>query len=397
MKKADLAIYGGKPVTQPEPLRSTVGGEESAAIKQLIDDTGVLSSFRGGEKVRAFEAAFAEYVGTKYAIATTSGTTALHASVAALELAPDDEVIVPAMTFVSTASVIVQEGARVVFADVDEYYGLDPVDVEAKITDRTKAIIPVHLYGQPVDMDEILRIARKHNVVVIEDACQSHGAMFDSVKTGALGDIGCFSFFQSKNMTTGEGGMITTSDEMLYEKLRLRREHGSPSSSSTWYDYRLLGFNYNMTEMQGAVGVVQLRKLDDMNAGRIRNATDYSERLSGLNLTLPAVRPRATHVRHNYPILLPQHLAPRRDFFVKALKAEGIPVDIAYPSPLYASKLFKDLGVGGDCSFTEDYTSRLFTLFTDISITPKVVADSEVAIKKVLAYMEEYPSDDSDA
>ena len=390
MTDRELALHGGAPVARLTPMKYTIGKEESDAVRRLIDDTGILSSFRGGEKVREFEVAFAKYVGAKYAIATTSGTAALHASVAALNLSSTDEVIVPAMTFVSTASVVAQEGATVVFADVDKYYGLDPVDLEKKITEHTRAIIPVHLYGQPVNMKEISRIAKKHSLVVIEDACQSHGATLDGVKTGALGDVGCFSFFQSKNMTTGEGGMITTSSEELYEKMRLRREHGSPSDSKTWYDYRVLGFNYNMTEMQGAVGVVQLQKLDNMNAGRVRNAKEYDTSLKGLGLTVPAIRSGVTHVHHNYPVLLPKLLAPKRDFFVEALRAEGVPVDVAYPHPLYKSELFINLGVAGDCPKAEDYTSRLFNLFTDVSITTEVVADTVTAVKKVLSYIESH-------
>jgi dTDP-4-amino-4,6-dideoxygalactose transaminase len=383
-----LAIHGGTPVTTMGDLTFNIGEEESNAVKKLIDSTGILSSFRGGKTVHEFEEAFALYVGAKYAIATTSGTTALHTSVAALGLAPDDEVLVPAMTFVSTASVVVQEGASVVFVDVDDTYCMDPVDLESKITSHTKAIIPVHLYGQPAKMDEINDIAKKHGLIVIEDACQSHGALYNSKKTGSLGDIGCFSFYQTKNMTCGEGGMITTSDEGLYKKLRLRREHGSPSDSSTWYNYTVLGYNYNMTEMQAAVGLVQLRKLDAMNQGRVAIAALYDEHLKGLELTLPKARDEIVHVRHNYPVLLPARFTSERDFFVSALRAEGIPVDVAYPKALYDTELFINLGISGDCPKVEEYVYRLVTLFTDGSITEQSVIHTATAIKKILAYLE---------
>lgn len=388
MSKTELAINGGTPVTTMGAIVSSIGNEESSAVKEMIDTTGILSAFRGGEKVREFEAAFARYVGAEYAIATTSGTTALHTSVAALELQPEDEVLVPAMTFVSTASVVVQEGAKIVFVDVDEYFCIDPADLTAKITKNTKAVIPVHLYGQPANMEVINAIAKKHDLVVIEDACQSHGALYKGSRTGTLGDVGCFSFFQSKNMTTGEGGMITTSSRTLYDKLRLRREHGSPSDSTTWYNYQKLGYNYNMTEMQGAIGIVQLKKLDNMNAGRIGNASAYNTELAGLGLVLPKTREGVTHVHHNYPVLLPKKFAAQRDFFVEALRAEGIPVDIAYPKVLYETQLFIDLGISGNCPRAEDYTSRLFTLFTDISITKETIDHTKTAIEKILNYLE---------
>lgn len=384
-----LALHGGTPIMAMPPLISTVGAEESDAVKRMIDDTGVISAFRGGTTVREFEKSFAAYVGAKYAIATTSGTTALHASIAALELKPGDEVLVPALTFVSTASVVLQEFATVVFVDITEDYCMDPTDLASKITERSKAIMPVHLYGQPADMDEINKIAKQNGLIVIEDACQSHGAELNGKKTGALGDIGCFSFFQTKNMTTGEGGMITTSDEELYKKLRLRREHGSPADSSTWYNYATLGYNYNMTEMQAAIGVVQLKKLDAMNSTRVVNAKNYDKHLSGLPLTLPLVRDGVKHARHNYPVLLPAHLAPQRDFFVEALRAEGVPVDVAYPKALYETTLFVDRGITGKCPVAENVTSRLFTLFTDVSIDEQTIRQTKKAIIKVLSYMGE--------
>jgi dTDP-4-amino-4,6-dideoxygalactose transaminase len=280
--KTKLAIHGGRPVQKSGKIKSAIGKEELLAAKNVVKG-GVLSSFRGGNEVRSFESSFAEYVGASNGLATTSGTTALHTCVAALGLTPNDEVLVPALTFVSTASVVVQESAKVVFVDVGDDYCMDPGDLERKITPRSKAVIPVHLYGRPAPMDEIRKIAKKFNLVVIEDACQSHGATYKDSKTGSLGDAGCFSFFQTKNMTCGEGGMITTSSADYYDKLCQRREHGSPRSSTTWYNYEVLGYNYNMTEVQGAIGKVQLAKLDTMNNARIANAKLYDESLGGLD------------------------------------------------------------------------------------------------------------------
>lgn len=387
--KSKLAIFGGTPVlsTTP-PIKSSVGKAELAAVNSTLAD-GVLSAFRGGPRVRAFEKAFAAYVGTSYAVATTSGTTALHASLSALGLQKGDEVLVPAMTFVSTASVALQENLSVVFVDIDEYFCMDVDDLKSKITSKSKAIIPVHLYGQSARMREIMEIAAKHSLFVIEDACQAHGALDRDKKTGNLGDVGCFSFFETKNMTCGEGGMITTSNKKFYEQICLRREHGSPRNSSTWYDYKKLGYNYNMTELQGAIGLAQLAKLDDMNAARKANAALYSRHLKGLGLDLPKIRRGSQSVFHNYPVLLPKKLRSKRAFFVDAMRAEGIPIDIAYPTTLYQTELFVRLGIDGNCPFAEDASSRLFTLFTDSAINETVIMATSHAIQKILMYLKQ--------
>lgn len=382
-----LAIHGGKAVMEPPVLKYNIGIDEANAVKNVINESGVLSSFRGGKYVKEFEDQFAKYIGTKYAIATTSGTTALHASLAALNLKKGSEVLVPAVTFVSTASVVLQEHLIPVFVDIDEYFCMQPDDLLRKITNKSKAIIPVHLYGQPADMNKINKIAKKYNLSIIEDACQSHGAKYSTKHTGNLADVGCFSFFQSKNMTCGEGGMITTSNEELYKSILLKREHGSPRGSSTWYGYNTLGFNYNMTELQAAVGLVQLKKLDLMNKARSYNAKLYEKYLSDCGILLPKANVNATHVWHNYTCLLPKELAKDRDFFVEALKREGIPVDIAYPTVLYKTNLFIDTFGDSICPNAEDYTSRLFTLFTDISIDEAIINNTRIAIKKILNYL----------
>lgn len=385
--KENLAINGGDPVTTMPPLKNTIGAEELDAISRVVR-SGVLSSFRGGNNVHSFENAFADYVGAQYAIATTSGTSALHASVAALDLSPTDEVLVPALTFVSTASVVLQEGARVVFVDIDDTLCMSAEDLGRKITPNSRAIIPVHLYGQPADMSAIMSIAKAHDLLVIEDACQSHGAELDSRKTGSLGDIGCFSFFQTKNMTCGEGGMITTSSSSLYEKIRLKREHGSPHESSTWYNYKTLGYNYNLTEIQAAIGEVQLAKLDKMNLARQANAMHYDNYLSDLPLELPSARLGVKHVRHNYPVLLPENLASKRKFIVDALKAEGIPCDIAYPCPLYNTKLFDGPNFNRDCPYADNKSQRLVTLFTDSTIDEELIQLTQCAFYKIFTYLE---------
>lgn len=382
-----LAIHGGKPIRGMPPIKSPIGQEELAAAARVISN-GVLSNFRGGAEVRNFEKAFAQYIGSKYAVATTSGTTALHACIAALPLNHEDEVLVPALTFASTASVVIQEGAKVVFVDIDDTFCMDIQDLKAKISPKSKAIIPVHLYGQAANMEAINALAAEHGLVVIEDACQSHGAKFNNSRTGNLGKAGCFSFFQTKNMTTGEGGMITTSDEDFYKELCLRREHGSPRDSVTWYNYVELGYNYNMTELQGAIGLVQLKKLDKMNQQRINNANLYLKYLADTNLDLPKTAKNNTHVWHNFPVLLPVKYRKSRNFVLSALKAEGIPCDVAYPKPLYETDFFIKRNIGGNCPSAEEKSSRLITLFTDLSVDESLIIDTKVAFNKILNFLE---------
>lgn len=385
-----LAIYGGEKVFKKEcTMNNKFGQEEKEALIRVVEH-GSLSMFRGGPEVKGFEQEFADYAGVKYSAAATSGTASLHISLASLNLPKGSEVAVPALTFVSTASVVLQENLKPVFIDIDEHYCMDIKDLESKVNPNMKAVIPVHLYGHPADMDEINRIAKANNMFVIEDACQSHGAVYNGKKTGSLGDIGCFSFFETKNMTCGEGGMITSNQEQLINQIYLTKEHGSPRNSDTWYAYNRLGYNYNMTEMQGAIGRVQLKKLDANNDIRIHNAELYRKYLSPLGVEIAKDADNVKNVCHNMPILLPEQYADRRDFFVKAIREEGVPVDIAYPAPLYKTKLFTDLGYGDMfLKNVENMTKRMFTLFTDSSINEEIIKNSGIAIEKVLTYMKE--------
>jgi perosamine synthetase len=383
-----LAIFGGSKVFNKEcEMLNKFGKEEKDALERVVEN-GCLSAFRGGKEVRGFEKEFAEYVGTNYAVAATSGTAALHTSLASLNLPIGSEVAVPALTFVSTASVVLQEKLKPIFIDIDENYCMDPEDLKRKITNKTKAVIPVHIYGHPAKMNEINAIAKENEMYVIEDACQSHGAIYMGKKTGNLGHIGCFSFFETKNMTCGEGGMITCNDEELAKQIWLTKEHGSPRNSNTWYSYIRLGYNYNMTEMQGAIGRTQLKKLDFNNDIRIHNGSLYRKYLLPLGLEIASDAKDVKSVYHNMPVLLPEEYKTKRDFFVQALRAEGVPVDIAYPQPLYKTKLFTELGYGYEnLPKVEDVTARMFTLFTDSSINKEIIINSTTAIEKVLEYL----------
>jgi len=387
MRKNKLAIFGGEPIRkEPFVWKSSIGEEEKKAVIEVLE-SGRLSVFRGGNKVRKFERKFSDYCNSNYGIATTSGTTALHTAVSSLGIGPEDEVIVPSLTFVSTASIILQQGARPVFADIDkESYCMSAEDLESKITKKTKAIIPVHIFGHPAEMNKILSIARKHSLYIIEDAAQAHGAEYKGKKVGSFGDCGCFSFFQTKNMTCGEGGMVLSNDLGLYQELRLRREHGSPENQKTWYVYDILGFNYNMTELQAAIGIVQLEKLDYFNKRRRENAKFYFKKLKKTSLVLPQIKKDIYHVFHNFPVLLPKEISEVRDNFILAVKAEGVPIDVCYPSPLYKSKIFNELNGGVFCPNTEDISSRIITLFTDPCLTKKDLKDISDAVMKVSEY-----------
>ena len=237
-----------------EPL---VGEEEVNAVREVL----LSGMYVSGKKVKEFEEKFAEYIGTKYAIATSSGTAALHISLACLDIGPGDEVIVPPMTFFATIEAVLYQNAIPIFADVDENYCMDPKSIENVITNRTKAIIPVHLFGYSANMKRIMEIARKYDLYVIEDCAQAHGTEYYGKKVGSIGHIGAFSFFATKNMTTGEGGMITTNDEEVAKKAKMIRSHGMIDRDN----HIMLGYNYRMTEMEAAFGLVQLSKLDQLN------------------------------------------------------------------------------------------------------------------------------------
>ena len=243
--------------------RPNIGEDEKQAVLAVLN-SGMLAQ---GKQVQAFEEAFAAYCGVKYAVATSSGTTALHLALLAHNIGPGDEVITSPFSFIATANSIRYTGAESVFADIDSYYNLSPTLTEAAITPRTKVIMPVHLYGQPADMDKFMDIAKRHNLIIIEDACQAHGAEFKGKKVGSFG-TGCFSFYPTKNITSGEGGMVTTNDPDIADRVRLLRNHGMRQR----YYHETMGFNFRMTDIHAAIGLAQLKKLDMFNDMRISNA-----------------------------------------------------------------------------------------------------------------------------
>ncbi len=350
--------------------------EEVEAVSQVIRSLRITQLT--SNVVKEFEEAFADYVGAKEAIALNSGTASLQTALAALGVGPGDEVIVPAFTFIGTVGPVMQQHATPVFADIDpETFCLSVEDVARKITPKTKAIMPVDLFGHPADLDPIRELAEKHGLAMVEDACQSHGAKYKDVRLGSLAKVTCFSFQETKNMTTGEGGMITTDDPKLAAVCRQIRHQGE----ETWGVIRRVGYNYRMTALQAAIGKVQLKKLDKFNDIRRQNAAVYTEALSNLELQLPVEKPYAWSVFHVYSVLIPTRLASQRDEIVNALLKKRVPAAVAYPSPLYTSPVFEHLTGPFDCPVAEDVSSRVITLPTAQSIS-KPIAERIGAITR---------------
>ena len=297
---------------------------------------------RAGRVVRDFEARFARAVGARYAVAVNSGTAALQLAYQEF-LKPGDEIIVPDFTFVATASMALAAGARPVIADVDpETCTLDLASVERHITRRTRAIVPVHLYGGPADVGGLLRLARKHRLRIIWDAAHAHGAASNGRDVGSIPDVVCYSFYPTKNLTTGEGGMLTTSDQALVDALRLARSHGESSR----YLHTRLGYNYRMTDAAAAIGIEQLRKLPAFLKARRRNAAIITKGLAGIpGLELPLTLCGGRHAFCLYTVRVnPRVLGISRDELQRALAAQGIESSIHYPRALHQQPIFRHLG-----------------------------------------------------
>jgi len=328
--------------------RPVIGEEEKQAVLAVLE-SGMLAQ---GQQVRAFEEAFAEYCGVKYAVATSSGTTALHTALLAHGVGPGDEVITTPFTFIASANSILFTGARPVFVDIEEdSYNINPTLIEEKITSRTKAILPVHLYGNPCDLEAIMTIADRHGLIVIEDACQAHGASVHGKKVGSF-STGCFSFYPTKNITTAEGGMITTNDDGVAERARLIRQHGMRKR----YYHEVLGYNFRLTDIQAAIGLAQLGKLPEWTAKRIANARYLTERLP--NVVTPTVRDGYVHVFHQYTI----RVNGDRDAAVEKLNAAGIGTAIYYPIPVHQQPVYRQLGYHDSLPVAERVSRQVISL-----------------------------------
>jgi len=309
--------------------KPVLGVEEREAVARVLEK-GHLAQ---GEEVKRFEQEWSDYIVTKFAIATNSGTSALHIALICLGIEKGVKVITTTFSFIATASSILMQRATPVFCDIDPTtYNLDPRQIEDKIDGNTKAIIVVHLYGQPCEMDSISEIAQEHNLYVIEDACQAHGAEYRGEKAGSMGDIGIFSFYPTKNITTGEGGMLTTNDTKIAKKARMLRNHGQAQR----YRHEMLGYNYRMTDIAAAIGSVQLTKLEELNEKRINNASYYNQNLS-IEIQRPGVIDGVKHVFHQYTIRVKD-----RKPFINYLEENSVGYGIYYPIPIHKQPLFRE-------------------------------------------------------
>ena len=325
--------------------------EIDAAIGRVLES----SEFVLGSEVAQFEEEFAAYCGAAYAAGVNSGTSALHLALLAAGVGPDDEVITVPFTFVATTAAVRYTGAKPVYVDIDPAtYNMDSSQIEAKITPRTKAIVPVHLYGQPADMDPILEIARRRGLVVIEDAAQAHGAEYKARRAGSLGDLAIFSFYPGKNLGAyGEGGMVTTNNPEYNRTVRMLRDWGAERK----YRHVLKGFNYRMEGIQGAVLRVKLRHLEQWTEARRARAADYT-RLLGDSVTTPYDRPDVRHVYHVYAI----H-SRRRQAIMDHLRAHQIQFGVHYPEPIHLMEAHADLGHrAGDFPRSEDAAAGILSL-----------------------------------
>lgn len=298
-----------------------LGKKEERYVLDCVRTNWISSS---GKYIKLFEDAFSRYCGKKYGIAATNGTTALHLALAALRIGPGDEVIMPSFTIASTAFAVMYCGAKPVFVDSEpDTWNMDPELLTAKITKRTKVVLPVHIYGHPCEMSAIMAVARRHDLCVLEDAAESHGAEYEGRKVGGIGDIGCFSFYGNKIITCGEGGMVVTNDRKIADRCRSLKNLAFLETKRFWH--KEIGFNYRMTNMQAALGLAQFERIEELISRRRRNAALYSALLSGVEgLTLPVERPNVKNVYWMYAILVGKDFGVSRGELIKRLKEKGI-------------------------------------------------------------------------
>ena len=332
--------------------RVIVGDDEIESVVEVLRS----GNLRQGEQCRAFETEFASAVGAKFALATNSGTAALQMAYQAL-LDPGDEVLVPAFTFFATASMVVAAGGTPIFCDVDSHtFTLDVEDASRRLSSRTRAIAPVHLFGNPADVIGIVELARANKLAVVWDAAQAHLASFEGRDVGSLDDVTCYSFYPSKNMTTGEGGMVCTNSEELHERMKLLRSQGQARK----YHHTALGFNFRMTDIQAAIGRHQLRKISGWTQARRANAEYLRARLGESSaFTIQREQPAGRHVYHQFSLLLDESL--NRDQFVADLLNFGIESGVHYPLPLHRQPFFSD-GSAPELPVSEGLARRILSV-----------------------------------
>ncbi|PKL61691.1 MAG: aminotransferase DegT [Methanomicrobiales archaeon HGW-Methanomicrobiales-2] len=345
--------------------RPIVGEEEVTAVADVMR-SGMLAQ---GSVVTEFESRFADYCSVSHAVGVNSGTAALHAALLAAGVGPGDSVIVPAFTFFATASSVSMCGATPLFADVDpETFNIDPESVENLIRPDTRAVIGVHLFGQPFDVAAVRALCDDRDLVLIEDAAQAHGAEYRGKRAGGLADLACFSFYPTKNMTTSEGGMVTTDDDTLAERVRLLINHGQ----SKKYLHSAVGYNYRMTNIAAAIGLVQLDRVEGFNERRIHNARYLDRHLAGTGLVTPHVAPGVRHVYHQYVVRLPAGYPLTRDAFMSALDDKGIGTAVHYPIPVNRQPVYEN--EHASCPVSDDLAASVVSLPVHPSVTDEELA-----------------------
>ena len=352
----------------------SIKSEVDRAIARVLES----SQFVLGDEVAAFERQFAAYCSTREAIAVNSGTSALHLALLAAGVGPGDEVITVPFTFVATVSSICYTNARPVFVDVDPtYYTMDPSQLEAAITPRTKAIMPVHLYGQPADMDPVLDIANRHGIAVIEDAAQAHGAEYHGRRCGSMGAVAGFSFYPGKNLGAyGEGGAVVSSDPAMVKTIRMLRDWGAERK----YEHALKGFNYRMDGIQGAILRVKMKYIESWTEARRSRAALYARQLEGLPMQLPKERPGCRHVYHVYTVRTRD-----RQRLQAALLERGIHTGIHYPIPVHLQPAHADLGYArGDFPVAEQLANEVLSLPIYPELSDAHVGEVADALRGVL-------------
>ncbi len=345
--------------------RPLVGEEEITAVADVMR-SGMLAQ---GSVVTEFESRFADYCGAAHAIGVNSGTAALHAALLAAGVGPGDSVVVPAFTFFATASSVSMCGATPLFADVEpKTFNIDPDSVADLVRPDTRAVVGVHLFGQPFDVGAVRGICDDHDLILVEDAAQAHGAEYHGKRAGSLAEIGCFSFYPTKNMTTSEGGMVTTDDDALAERVRLLINHGQ----SKKYLHTAIGYNYRMTNIDAAIGLVQLGRLEGFNERRIHNARYLDRHLAGTGLVTPHIAPDVRHVYHQYVVKLPAGYPLSRDAFMSALAERGVGTAVHYPIPVNRQPVYENSHAS--CPVSDDLAASVVSLPVHPAVTEEELA-----------------------
>ena len=354
------------PICKPK-----ITDEEISAVTKVLRSGNIVQ----GEETSLFEKEFSEYVGTDYGIITSSGTTALMVGLTALGLKKGDEVITTPFSFIASSNSIIYTGAKPVFVDINpKTFNIEPSQIKEKITERTKALLIVHLYGLPCDMDPILDICKEHNLLLIEDCCQAHGAEYKNKKVGTFGDLSVFSFYATKNMICGEGGIILTNNQEVAERCKALRSHGEFKR----YNSDFLGYNFRGTDIFSAIGRIQLKKLKNFNERRREIARMYNQELKDVgDLELPLEKEGYVHVYHQYTIK-----TSKRDELLEFLLKEGIGNKIYYPVPIYKQEPYKSMGYDEALPAVENVSSEVLSIPVHPSVTDEDVMHIISSIKK---------------